>query len=267
MIPFCINDIFSQFRSVRYAKDKDYTTDYRNLPRPCHNFAFILEGECLIHTPTETIALKPKQILYIPQGTTYWAEWFARPNNLLHSLHFQFLPHCNPCRNLSIPIQRLDCPDFDEVYSLLTTIDAYQDDKTTNSFFAVSALFSLCGKLFQNALSTPIAAPDNPVFPAVEYLQSNHSADCTVEKLAELCFLSPSRFHFLFQKHTGYSPIVYKNKLLIQEASQTLLLEKNRSIESISEQYGFESAIYFRRLFKKITGKTPSAFRKENSLI
>ena len=106
-----------------------------------------------------------------------------------------------------------------------------------------------------------------PISPALEYLKENRCALCTIEKLADMCFLSPSRFRFLFKKHTGLSPITYKNQLIVEKAAQALLLQRDKSIEQISEEYGFESVIYFRRLFKKTTGKTPAEYRKKEALI
>ena len=38
--------------------------------------------------------------------------------------------------------------------------------------------------------------------------------------------------------------------------------DSDLSIENISEQVGFESAAYFRRVFKKVTGKSPREYRK-----
>jgi YesN/AraC family two-component response regulator len=70
----------------------------------------------------------------------------------------------------------------------------------------------------------------------------------------------------LYKQQTGYSPIAYKNRLAIQNASHALLLENN-SVEAVSEEYGFESPIYFRRLFKKILGTTPTAYRKQAKLM
>ena len=105
------------------------------------------------------------------------------------------------------------------------------------------------------------------IFADREYLENNYDAHCTVEGLAGLCFLSPSRFFYHFKKETGLSPIAYKNQVCIRHATQTLLLEKHKSIEEVSEEYGFESAVYFRRLFKSVTGKTPTQYRNEETLL
>ncbi|MBQ7976398.1 MAG: AraC family transcriptional regulator [Clostridia bacterium] len=40
-----------------------------------------------------------------------------------------------------------------------------------------------------------------------------------------------------------------------------LINDSNMSIEAISDASGFQSAAYFRRVFKKITGKTPREYK------
>ena len=46
-----------------------------------------------------------------------------------------------------------------------------------------------------------------------------------------------------------------------------LVADPHRSIESLSAEYGFESPVYFRRLFKSITGTTPTEYRYQQTLI
>ena len=58
------------------------------------------------------------------------------------------------------------------------------------------------------------------------------------------------------------SPIEYKNKIMIRHAERSLVDHPEVSIEELSERLGFESSIYFRRLFKATTGKTPREYRK-----
>jgi AraC-like DNA-binding protein len=58
------------------------------------------------------------------------------------------------------------------------------------------------------------------------------------------------------------SPIAYKNQLCIDQAAQILLSGSKKSIEEISSELGFESATYFRRVFKQYTGISPRMFRQ-----
>ena len=58
------------------------------------------------------------------------------------------------------------------------------------------------------------------------------------------------------------TPVEYKNAIIVSRAQRILLDDPTASIEKISERLGFESSIYFRRLFKAQTGKTPREYRQ-----
>ena len=56
--------------------------------------------------------------------------------------------------------------------------------------------------------------------------------------------------------------------LIIDELpAQKLIEDKNISVEEIASTHGFESAVYFRRLFKKFTGKTPTEYRRQEFIL
>ncbi len=260
-----IQENLSLLLSVKYTYAKPETYDYSFSPRPCHNFAFMLEGEGIIKTQEQTIKLKAGDILYIPQNTTYISHWLAYPKVVFHSLHFAFNIKNDPFFNKNIPIQVLPNDKFDELYLLLKNIESHQFSKGTNSFIALSSFYGLCAELLQSVKLLPTKQVSKDIIPAIKYLEKNHTAKVSIDYLASLCFISASRFYFLFKQQMGVSPIVYKNRLSIQSAAQELLYNKNESIANISKKYGFSSLVYFEQLFKKITGKSPSKYRKENT--
>lgn len=73
-----------------------------------------------------------------------------------------------------------------------------------------------------------------------------------------------SRFHFirLFKKYYGVTPMQYLTNIRIAEAKK--LLGAGHSVTDTCFQLGFESIPSFTALFKKATGKAPSAFKKSN---
>lgn len=267
MIHIQIQEFLSLLLSIKYTYTKDEKYNYSKQPRPCHNFVFMLEGEGFIETNDETILLKTGDILFIPKDTIYVAQWKANPKTVFHSLHFSFQPKNDPLFNKVIPIQLLNNDHFNQLYPLLKDVERYQFNKTTDSFLALSAFFTLCGSLLQHIRLSEIR-PINPIIlPAITYIKKNHKKKFSVEDLARLCNLSPSRFYCLFKQETGDSPIIYKNKIALQNCMQELLYNKNITIKELSLKYGFGSSIYFERLFKKLSGKTPSQYRKDGFLL
>ncbi len=253
--------------AVKYSSDKDYSCDYSTTPRPCHNLVFMLEGKGTIISGDDIIQIQKGDILYIPQNSVYLSHWNAIPNCVFHSIHFKFAPNHDPFNDKIVPVQLLPCDDFEILYDAVKNIQRYQYSKNLTSFLSLSAFYYLGGKLLPNAKTKEKVSKKNSLTPALLFLEKNYMHNCNVAQLASLCFLSASRFFYLFKKEVGCSPITYKNRVAIRQVAQALLLHKDRSIESIALEYGFKSTIYFTRLFKKIMGKTPSKFRKEERLI
>lgn len=253
--------------AIKYQSDKDYCCDYAKIPRPCHNLAFILEGEGTIISENLTISVKKGDVLFVPKNSTYVSKWSANPNCIFYSIHFNFLPALNPFSEKNVPVQVIPNDDFDKLVSAFKTLQTYQHSKTLSSYLSVSAFYYLCGTLLPNVKIKESVCYESNITPALIYLENNSTKPCSIEKLASLCYLSPSRFFYLFKKKVGCTPITYKNKITIQKISQDLFFYKDKSIERIARENGFESTIYFTRLFKKLTGKTPSQFRKDKMLI
>ena len=65
-----------------------------------------------------------------------------------------------------------------------------------------------------------------------------------------------------FTKATGFAPIAFVQRLRIEDAKRRL--ERTaESVDEISYQVGYEDASYFRRLFKRTTGISPSRYRRK----
>ena len=214
-----------------------------------------------------TFEIKKGDILYIPKNSTYICHWKATSNCIFHSVHFNFTPAQDPFNNKITPIQLLPSDNFATLYENIQTIQQHQYSPSTDAFLYLSAFYQLCGILLPQVKTIDNILPKSNITPALLYLENNYTKPCTVDYLANLCFLSTSRFFYLFKKQVGCSPIAYKNKLAIQKISQNLILDKNKNIETIAAEYGFASSIYFTRLFKKLMGKTPSEYRKNEQLI
>lgn len=76
---------------------------------------------------------------------------------------------------------------------------------------------------------------------------------------SELC-LSPNYFGDLIKKETGKSAQEYI-QLKVTEIAKDLVLNPEKSISQIAFELGFQYPQHFTRLFKKLTGYTPSEYR------
>ena len=120
----------------------------------------------------------------------------------------------------------------------------------------------MCEILFENMEATPKRNNTAVIQNAIDYIERHFDSEISVKTLAELCNFSESRFHHVFKELTGETPIAYKHRIAVEHAVLYLGSERGYSVEEVSDKCGFSSSIYFRRVFKKITGKSPRELKK-----
>ena len=86
--------------------------------------------------------------------------------------------------------------------------------------------------------------------------------DLSVEHLSQMLYMDPSNLYRKVKALTGWSPVQYIQTLRVQRA-RNLLRDPEKSISEVALACGFNSSGYFARVFKKETGMTPSAYRKQ----
>lgn len=96
---------------------------------------------------------------------------------------------------------------------------------------------------------------------AILYLNQHLSRPVLRWKMAEDAAVSEDYLTRVFGKELGISPWEYLIRLRIREAKR-LLAESSIGIGAVAEAVGFSDQAYFCRVFKKMTGKPPRAFRK-----
>jgi AraC-like DNA-binding protein len=96
-----------------------------------------------------------------------------------------------------------------------------------------------------------------------ETLRKNLSHQWTVEEMAALVGLGTTAFNEKVKNFTGFSPLNYLINIRISEAIK-LLKRADVNVTSIALETGFYSSQHFSTTFKKLTGYTPSQFRKNN---
>ena len=94
-------------------------------------------------------------------------------------------------------------------------------------------------------------------------LREDLSHQWTVEEMAVLVGLGTTTFSEKVKSSTGFSPLNYLINIRISEAIK-LLKRADVHVTDIALDVGFYSSQHFATTFKKLTGYTPSEFRKKN---
>lgn len=93
-----------------------------------------------------------------------------------------------------------------------------------------------------------------------KYLERNYNKKVTLNDAAAIVFLNPKYLSRVFKQNTGVEFKEFVLKLKIEKAKE-LLNKSDFSVEQMSYKLGYQNSESFIRIFKNITGKTPSEFR------
>lgn len=95
----------------------------------------------------------------------------------------------------------------------------------------------------------------------LDYINMNYMEDITIDTLLGISNTSKGTLQRKFIAVTGYSPIQYLHNLRIKHAT-VMLLNKKKPITQISMDVGYNTLSSFNRMFLRLTGTSPSAWRK-----
>ncbi len=101
--------------------------------------------------------------------------------------------------------------------------------------------------------------------PILSYINQNYSKINNIEDISNQFYISKFYLCHIFKESTGITLIQYLNKIRIQNAC-SLLIRTNRTISDIGAACGFNSSMYFCKIFKRVLSVTPSEFRKNTFL-
>jgi transcriptional regulator GlxA family with amidase domain len=93
-----------------------------------------------------------------------------------------------------------------------------------------------------------------------EHIGRNLDQSLLLEDLAALVYMTPSYFCTFFKRATGQTPVQYIHKVRVARAID-LLRTTDQGIYDIAIDSGFANLANFNRIFKRVTGQTPSAVR------
>ncbi len=94
----------------------------------------------------------------------------------------------------------------------------------------------------------------------IHYMRQRQHERINLPEVARMVNLSLSHFCAVFKKMTGFPPLEYFTRIKIQQACE-LLDVTDLPIKRVAERSGFTDALYFSRVFTKIYGMPPTAYR------
>lgn len=99
-----------------------------------------------------------------------------------------------------------------------------------------------------------------------KYIREHSDDRITLDQVASVANMSASHFCRVFKKATDMNFSEYVARVRVERAKE-MLMESNYTMTHVAYDTGFNSVTDFNRTFKKITGETPSGFRKRSAAI
>lgn len=118
--------------------------------------------------------------------------------------------------------------------------------------------------IIENASSSGITHNDYIIDTTVDFIRNNYKRNLTLKLLATNCHCNPSYLSHIFKEKTKIGIIDFIHNIRIENA-KAMLDYSNYSITDIANYIGYDDSGYFTRVFKRLIGLTPTAYRIRNS--
>ena len=165
----------------------------------------------------------------------------------------------------SIDVPRLRFYD-DRTWTLIKLLaDAIDDPDPTAQLYGDSLASAIAARLFEppkEPKGSDCRLSAIQLNDAMNYLYAKLPARVELAELANLAGLSQSHYSRAFKGSTGVAPYQWQLQARVERAKD-LMLNSCKSLEDVAEATGFADAVHFGRTFRKITGATPAAWRKD----
>jgi AraC-like DNA-binding protein len=110
-------------------------------------------------------------------------------------------------------------------------------------------------------LRDPANRVSTAVRDAVAYLHRHYRHQITRRQVANAVGMSEDYLSRMFHREFGLPPWTYLTRLRIQQA-KIRLRETEDTIQAVARGVGIPDRAYFSRIFRKITGMSPRAYRE-----
>jgi len=147
-------------------------------------------------------------------------------------------------------------------------LPALQRPDMANRLFLDHLLLAMCGHALQHygrvrPASGKSSASLTPVqlSLAKELIASQLGNDLSVERIAQECSLSRSHFSRAFKQATGVAPHTWLLHMRVERAKALLLQQPSIPMARMAQECGFADQPHLTRVFTRLVGQTPSAWR------
>ena len=266
---------------------------------PSNIMLLITEGKCKIELAGQSAVVSEGDAVFIPAGQTYRRSPVDDSLCKMTYVHFKTesevmeLENDDAARLISMGISKADeqlldgqktfvSPDPIIYLSLFNTslksetlalcaeieknLKEYRYDNSLYITFVFCRFLSLISlelrrTILSGDMDKELVRVPKKLKKAIWYIKQNESGKIDLDELCSFCNVSKSQLIRYFKDAFQKTPIQYVNEYKINRAREMLQSASELPIKNVCDALGFDDQHYFSRLFSKITGETPSAYK------
>ncbi|MFN8630117.1 MAG: AraC family transcriptional regulator [Chloroflexota bacterium] len=235
--------------------EKSRTWNFSKHSHPFFELIFFLEGKANIEAGSESVDVLGFDVVIYPPGLEH-----AEHLDLRHSQEIICLwADTGPTPTFDHAIKLMD-----ERGTLRSLFELVYDEFTANRPCAGELISCYLQTIFlqvRQSFSEPAREASSLVERCLGYIHEHYARDFDIDELASQVAVSPSYLFRLFKKKMQVTPMHYRNMVRIDKA-KLLLADQQLTVDAVAERVGFEDPKYFARVFRDMTGTTPSGYRR-----
>ena len=259
--------------------------NWQNVSSPFTRIYYVTEGEALLHLSEQTVELRPGHLYMIPAYTAHSYEctglfthyYLHVYEELKHETNvmelYDFPMEVSACEGDEQLFQRMcrqhplaQLPEsnpqaYDNVTKFIDYVQRYHDMALWQKMELRGIILTIFSRFMREA--TPrIWTNDERVKRVMTYIHDHINQTIEVGELASVACITMPYLIRLFKHEFGTSPLQYVNRKKIERA-QLMLFTTDKPVKEVAYSLGFSDHSYFIRLFRKLTGVTPQAYRQQ----
>lgn len=221
---------------------------YAVSPRPYSSLTFRVRGNLTVEGGGKTQTVSTNDILYIPQGVGYTAEYFDNEGIVIHFV----------TQKGGSEIEVFSFENGEALYKTFSkALHLWKSKEPGFRFKVMGLLYDILGTLSENSAKVSL-----PLFflKGVSYInQSYRDGGLSVDGVCRNAGVSATVFRRLFREHYNKTPTEYITDLRLEYARN--LIASGASVDEAATASGFNDPKYFARVVKKRLGCTPRDFK------
>ena len=252
--------MISEIKDIHSFKLKKHSTATAKLD---HSSLIIRQsGRSFYNVAKKEYTVDAENLLFLPAGTEY--ELDVEKFGLCIIIQFDTL---TPAREL--PICSVNIMENKDIVKAAIGLSHFwllkgpaYHSKCLSELYGILTMISN-----ENSFNSTLAGKYPMIHRSVKYIETNYSdPDLYTPQLAEMSGMGETYYRNIFSAVFNTPPTKYIQQYRVDK-SKELLVNTDLSIDEIATSVGFANASYFCKVFKALTGQTPSEFAAKGKTI